>query len=31
MQDYLFEMDYELRRAFKLIKATYNLLSMNSD
>lgn len=30
MQD-LFEMDYELRNAFKLIKATYDLLNMNSD
>ena len=31
MQDFLFEMDYELRSAFKLIKATYELLNMNSD
>ncbi len=31
MQDFLFEMDYELKSNFKLIKATYNLLNMNSD
>ena len=31
MQDFLFEMDYELKSAFKLIKATYDLLNMNSD
>jgi len=31
MQDFLFEMDYELKNNFKLIKATYDLLNMNSD
>ena len=31
MQDFSFEMDYELRSNYKLIKATYNLLNMNSD
>ena len=31
MQDFLFEIDYELRSNFKLIKATYDLLNMNSD
>ncbi len=31
MQDFLFEMDYELKSAYKLIKATYDLLNMNSD
>ena len=31
MQGLLFEMDYELSNNFRLIKATYNLLNMNSD
>ena len=31
MQEFLFEMDYELKNAFKIIKATYDLLNMNSD
>ena len=31
MQERLFELDYELRRNFKFIKATYNLLNMNNE
>ena len=31
MQGFLFEIDYELKNAFKIIKATYDLLNMNSD
>ena len=31
MQDFLFEIDYELKNAFRIIKATYDLLNMNSD
>ena len=31
MQDFLFEIDYELKRNYKVIKATYNLLNLNSD
>ena len=31
MQEFLFELDYELKNNFKYIKATYNLLSMNNE
>ena len=31
MQEFLFEMDYELKNNFRIIKATYDLLNMNSD
>ena len=31
MQEFLFEMDYELKNDFRIIKATYDLLNMNSD